>query len=182
MIGECIYHGDAVNTQNWHGVCLALPAQEVPEGCPIYALVPHDEAPYALNARVQRGAQELSITPSYTVEGTATQSITTLDVRLCPCPTIDVPVSFDRITASLPGVVAGDAVWFPRTSAEGAHLDIIAAGPCPAPVWPTHFEQVIVCDTFCSPDHPVDDGGCSAAPGAGLAFGAVILFAWISRT
>ena len=185
MIADCLYHGEYGSPENWGGVCVA--SREVPAGCPVDVMVRHDAPSFAIDPVVYRGNQQLAVTPTRTVDATVTAMIRTIDVYSCDCAHVTAQVPFDRVVLSFPGLAAGDAISFEGTgNAESASVAITAAGPCPAPMWPTYFEQLTACD-LCpiDPTDPPgtehDGGGCSASPGAGLLVAAAALLARLTR-
>lgn len=179
MIGDCLYHGAYSTPANWGGVCVA--SHEVPAGCPVAVMVPHDASPFAIDPLVTRAGQPLAVTPTRTVDATVTASIATIDVYSCDCAHVTAAVPFDRVVLMFPGLVEGDGIAFGGSeNAEDAWVTITAAAPCPAPMWPTQFSQATACD-LCpmDPDDPssddADGGGCASAPGAGLLVAAAAL-------
>ncbi|HSS01639.1 MAG TPA: MYXO-CTERM sorting domain-containing protein [Kofleriaceae bacterium] len=150
----------------------------VPEGCPIHVATPAGTPPVAT---VFRGTDMVDVSAQVQVVDTISVPMEVVDPNDCDCARNPGARAFDRDAVTITGAKAGDVVSFQGSQLEngGASVTIDAAGPCPAPTWPTQFHVATQCDRCPTPpgDNP---GGCSSTSGGG-ALAVVVVLMMLAR-
>jgi MYXO-CTERM domain-containing protein len=169
----CDFYGSYYQPEPWGQACAVDVA--VPEGCPIHFVTGTPINPAYITAeRVAANGTATDTPNTATVIGTELVSFSVMDVSSCDCHQTSIGVEFQHVQVDVPAAVAGESVRLSGISYQsGAYeVQITAAGPCPAPEWPTEYHAALACDRcpemdsdgdgIPDPDDPHDDSaGCA---------------------
>ncbi len=172
---QCIYQGSYYEPADLESACTS--AEQVPLGCPVYYVVPHDATANISTPHFFRGTQEIHPAYTATVMATVTEQIGTIDRDSCDCAPTTIPMVFDQMALTVTAAREGDGVAFDTPpDATAAVTEFAAAGPCPAAEWPTTFIATTDCD-LCPMD-PLGSNREGDPPGHGAGCSAGGAVAW----
>jgi MYXO-CTERM domain-containing protein len=156
----CEFHGSYYDPEPWtYQQCSADFA--VPEGCPIHFVTSGPTDPAAITAERVAANGMATVTPSSsTILGTDNAVFSVMDVWSCDCHQTNIGVQFDHVEVNVPGTVAGESVRLWARGGSPYEIEILPAGPCATPEWPTQYTAALACDRCpVDPDHDQDGDG-----------------------
>jgi hypothetical protein len=170
----CDYTGSYFEPTPWADQACSA-EESVPAGCPLHVVIGADLEPTAITAALR--ANDGTTTPlSSTVQlvDSVTENFVVPDLLACDCEPKPTDVEFWRYEVTVTGAQAGDTIEIDTPGVRGPLYTVTAAGPCPAPAWPTDFHVALACDMCMEPTDPIGDhsnepGGCAAGGDPSLA-------------
>lgn len=155
----CTYTGSYYDPAPWtESACVA--DEMVPAGCPVHFVIGTQLPDGSVTAdRVGSGGTTTPLASTTTLVDTVTQTFSLPDEFSCDCAPTETAIGFSRYAVAVPGAKAGDVIGLEigGISTPFAY-QIVAAGPCPAPDWPTDYEVALACDRCPGSDVPPDGG------------------------
>lgn len=150
----CTFSGSYYDQTPWTEQACAV-EYVVPAGCPVHFVTAAPIMPSDITAeKVAMDGSSTPVSSTASIVGTDSQGFVLPDEFSCDCAPTSVTINFQRFQVAVPTAQPGDGivVRFPGQG-QTVGFDIGAAGPCPAPEWPTEYDVGLACDRC-----PVDPG------------------------